>query len=47
MHEDYIQHDPLVARGLIGFQHFFTEWFNAIPDWNYAVSKLVAEADTV
>ncbi len=47
MNEDYIQHNPLVAQGSVGFQNFFVDWFNAVPDWNYAISKLVAEGDTV
>lgn len=47
MHEDYIQHNPLVPQGLLGFQTFFTDWFNAVPDWNYTVTNLVAEDDTV
>jgi len=47
MHEDYIQHNPLVPQGLVGFQNFFADWFNAVPDWNYTVTKLVAEDDTV
>lgn len=47
MHEDYIQHNPLVPQGLLGFKTFFTDWFNAVPDWNYTVTNLVAEDDTV
>lgn len=47
MHEGYIQHNPLVAQGLQGFKTFFTDWFNAVPDWHYTVNKLVAEGDTV
>jgi len=47
MKEDYIQHNPLVAQGSVGFHNFFTDWFNAVPDWSYSVTNLVAEGDTV
>lgn len=47
MHEDYIQHNPLVPQGSTGFRQFFVDWFNAVPDWNYSLAKLVAEDDTV
>lgn len=47
MNEDYIQHNPLVGQGSVGFQNFFADWFNAVPDWNYTVNNLVAEGDTV
>jgi len=47
MKADYIQHNPLVPQGSEGFKQFFTNWFNAVPDWNYSVTKLVAEDDTV
>lgn len=45
--EDYIQHNPLVPQGLLGFKQFFTDWFAAVPDWQYTVSKIAAEGDTV
>ena len=47
MHEGYIQHNPLVPQGLAGFKQFFADWFNATSDWNYSLSKIVAEGDTV
>lgn len=47
MHENYIQHNPLVAQGSAGFKQFFTTWFDAVPDWQYKLEKLVAEGDTV
>lgn len=47
MREDYIQHNPLVPQGLTGFKKFFADWFKAVPDWNYSLTKIVAEGDTV
>lgn len=47
MHENYIQHNPLVAQGSAGFKQFFVTWFDAVPDWQYTLDKLVAEGDTV
>lgn len=47
MREDYIQHNPLVPQGLPGFQKFFADWFQAVPDWEYRLEKIVAEGDTV
>lgn len=47
MQQTYIQHNPLVPQGLSGFQHFFADWFKAVPDWHYELEKLVAEGDTV
>jgi len=47
MHDDYIHHNPLVPQGLTGFKQFFTDWFIAVPDWNYSLSKIVAEGDMV
>lgn len=47
MHDDYIQHNPLVPQGLVGFKQFFADWFNAVPDWSYSLSKIVADGDTV
>jgi steroid delta-isomerase-like uncharacterized protein len=47
MHENYIQHNPLVPQGLTGFKQFFADWFNAVPDWSYNLTKIVAEGDTV
>lgn len=47
LRDDYIQHNPLVPQGLAGFQQFFSEWFQAVPDWHYQLEKLVAEGDMV
>jgi len=47
MREDYIQHNPLVPQGLTGFKQFFADWFSAVPDWKYSLTKVVAEGDTV
>lgn len=47
MHEGYIQHNPIVPQGLAGFKQFFSDWFAAVPDWNYTLNKIVAEGDTV
>jgi steroid delta-isomerase-like uncharacterized protein len=47
MHEGYIQHNPIVPQGLIGFKQFFNDWFAAVPDWNYTLNKIVAEGNTV
>ena len=47
MQEDYIQHNPLVPQGLAGFKTFFADWFKAVPDWNYSLTKIVSEGDTV
>lgn len=45
--EDYIQHNPLVPQGAAGFKTFFADWFKAVPDWNYKLTKIVSEGDTV
>jgi predicted SnoaL-like aldol condensation-catalyzing enzyme len=47
MQEEYIQHNPLVPQGLEGFKTFFADWFKAVPDWNYTLTKIVSEGDTV
>lgn len=47
MREDYIQHNPLVPQGAVGFKTFFSDWFSAVPDWNYTLTKIVSEGDTV
>lgn len=47
MREDFIQHNPLVPQGVAGFKSFFSDWFKAVPDWNYRVTKIVSEGDTV
>lgn len=47
MQESYIQHNPLVPQGSAGFKAFFADWFKAVPDWNYTLTKIVSEGDTV
>jgi len=44
---DYIQHNPLVKQGASGFKEFFSTWFASVPDWQYKLSKIVAEGDQV
>jgi steroid delta-isomerase-like uncharacterized protein len=47
MQDDYIQHNPLVPQGAAGFKAFFADWFKAVPDWQYTLTKIVSEGDTV
>jgi predicted SnoaL-like aldol condensation-catalyzing enzyme len=47
MLEGYIQHNQQVPQGAAGFKTFFVEWFKAVPDWNYTLTKIVSEGDTV
>jgi predicted SnoaL-like aldol condensation-catalyzing enzyme len=47
MRTDYIQHNPLVNQGARGFKEFFSTWFASVPDWRYALKKIVAEGDEV
>lgn len=47
MQADYIQHNPLVPQGAAGFKTFFADWFKAVPDWHYTLTKIVSEGDTV
>jgi predicted SnoaL-like aldol condensation-catalyzing enzyme len=47
MRDDYIQHNPDVVQGKKGFIDFFTATFKAIPDYKYAINKLVSEGDIV
>jgi predicted SnoaL-like aldol condensation-catalyzing enzyme len=44
---DYVQHNPLVKQGASGFKEFFSTWFASVPDWQYTLSKIVAEGDHV
>ena len=44
---DYVQHNPLVRKGAIGFKEFFSAWFASVPDWNYTLKKIVAEGNEV
>jgi predicted SnoaL-like aldol condensation-catalyzing enzyme len=47
MRDDYIQHNPDVPQGKVGFKIFFEETFRAIPDFKYTLKKMVAEGDIV
>ncbi len=47
MRDDYIQHNPDVAQGKIGFTQFFETTFQAMPDFKYTIKKIVAEGDIV
>ncbi len=47
MHQDYIQHNPLVEQGLEGFRRFFESWFSAVPDFNYSLKKIVSDENHV
>jgi predicted SnoaL-like aldol condensation-catalyzing enzyme len=47
MMSDYIQHNPLVKEGAIGFKEFFSAWFASVPDWRYSVKKIVADESEV
>jgi predicted SnoaL-like aldol condensation-catalyzing enzyme len=44
---DYVQHNPLVNQGASGFKEFFSTWFDAVPDWQYSLGKIVAEGNEV
>jgi len=47
MHEDYIQHNPLVPTGRDGFRTFFEAWFAASPDFSYELRQIVSEGEMV
>ena len=47
MHEDYIQHNPLVEQGLDGFRRFFRDWFSAVPDFGYTLKKIISDESHV
>lgn len=47
MRDDYIQHNPDCPQGKAGFVEFFTEIFNAVPDFKYTLKEMVAEGDIV
>ena len=47
MREDYIQHNPLVGQGSIGFKDFFEAWFKASPDFKFELRQIAAEGDKV
>ena len=44
---NYIQHNPLVGQGLVGFKTFFNDWFRAIPDFKYTLKKIIANGEYV
>jgi predicted SnoaL-like aldol condensation-catalyzing enzyme len=47
MRDDYIQHNPDCPQGKAGFLEFFDVIFTALPDFHYAVKKVVADGDLV
>ena len=47
MPEDYIQPNADCPQGEAGFLDFFTTIFAAVPDFGYALKKMVADGDTV
>lgn len=44
---DYIQHNPLVPQGRAGFRTFFEAAFEAVPDWSYSLTQIIADGDFV
>jgi steroid delta-isomerase-like uncharacterized protein len=47
MRDDYIQHNEDVPQGKAGFKRFFTQMFQAMPDFSYTMKKIIAEGDIV
>lgn len=47
MLKDYIQHNPLVEQGRVGFKAFFNDWFRAIPDFKYTLKNIIANDEYV
>lgn len=47
MTEHYIQHNPLVEQGLVGFHDFFKNWFESVPDFNYTLKNIIVNNDHV
>jgi len=47
MHQDYIQHNPLVEQGFDGFRSFFQNWFSGVPDFNYSLKKIISDENHV
>jgi len=47
MNTDYIQHNPFVEQGSAGFKAFFSDWFTAIPDFQYELKNIIANDDYV
>jgi predicted SnoaL-like aldol condensation-catalyzing enzyme len=47
LRDDYIQHNPDVPQGKVGFKEFFETTFKALPDFRYTVKQVVADGDQV
>ncbi len=47
MLEDYIQHNPLLEQGRVGFETFFSNWFKTVPDFKYELKNIIANDDYV
>jgi predicted SnoaL-like aldol condensation-catalyzing enzyme len=47
MRDDYIQHNADCPQGKTGFVEFFEVIFGAVPDFSYALKKMVAQGDLV
>jgi predicted SnoaL-like aldol condensation-catalyzing enzyme len=47
MHDDYIQHNPDVDQGRLGFIEFHKGFFAAVPDYCATIIQMVAEGDLV
>ncbi len=47
MKKDYIQHNAAVSQGSEGFKTFFSNWFTAIPDFNYELKNIIANDEYV
>ena len=47
MRDDYMQHNPDCPQGKAGFLEFFGVIFGAMPDFHYAVKRVVADGDLV
>ena len=45
--DDYMQHNPDCPQGKAGFLEFFGVIFGAMPDFHYAVKRVVADGDLV
>ena len=47
MHDDYIQHNPDVRQGKVGFVEFHEGFFAAVPDFRATINRMIAEDDLV
>jgi len=47
MHDDYIQHNPDVHQGKVGFVDFHKGFFAAVPDFRATINRMIAEDDLV